>query len=140
MRLFLPTENPPPRTAPFFNFRVQAGFPSPAQDYTEKRIDLYELLIKHPESTYYVRAEGDSMFPDISEGDLLVVDRAAEHTNGSIVLACINNEFCVKRFYKRPDGGVELISSNPEYGPVNLPDEGDFEIFGKVIGTIKQFK
>lgn len=140
MQLFFAVPDPPPASAPCFLLRVPAGFPSPAQDYTENRIDLNELLIQHPGSTFFCRVEGDSMFPEICDGDLIVVDRKAEIVNGCIVLATVDNEHCVKRFYKRPDGGIDLVSTNDKYKTVTLPDECIFEIFGKVTGTIKQFK
>ncbi len=142
MRLFYPIENPLPQKLLFFPVSVPAGFPSPAQDYIAKRIDLNELLIKHPGSTFYVRAEGDSMFPDICDGDLLVIDRNAEIANGTTVLACLNSEFCIKKFYRRSDGSIELVSVNPAYESVNLPDECVFEVWGKITAAIKteQFK
>jgi DNA polymerase V len=137
-----PTENPPSAKRLLFPIGVPAGFPSPAQDYIAKRIDLNELLVKHPSSTFYVRADGDSMFPEICNGDLLIVDRNEEVVNGSTVLACIDNEFCVKKFYKRSDGSIELLSVNPDYKPVNLPDDCTFEVWAKVTAAIKtdQFK
>ena len=142
MDIVQPVKNPPRRSNLLFPMRIPAGFPSPAQDYLAKRIDLNDLLIKHPGSTFYVRAEGNSMFPDIGDGDLLVIDRHSEVVNGSIVLACINNEFCIKKYYKRSDGSIELQSSNPEYTTVNLPDDCTFEVWGKVTAAIKtdQFK
>ena len=71
-----------------------------------------------------------------------MVDRNAEITNGCTVLACIDNEFCVKQYFKRPDGSIELLSVNPDYPPVNLPDECTLEIWAKVTAAIKieQFK
>ncbi len=137
MDILKPLANPVRRFYPYFPVRVPAGFPSPAQDYIAKRIDLNELLIQHPGSTFYVRAEGDSMMPVINDGDLLVVDRNAEVVNGSTVLACLNNDFCIKQFYKRSDGSIELLSTNPEYPPVNLPDDCTFEVWGKVTAAIK---
>jgi DNA polymerase V len=135
-----PVTNPPKRTYPYFPIGVPAGFPSPAQDYIAKRIDLNELVIKHPGSTFYVRADGDSMFPDIADGDYMVIDRVAEITTGNIVLFCLNNEFGVKKYFQRPDGSVELVPTNPEYETINLPDECEFEIWGKVIWSFKPHK
>ncbi len=137
MRLFQPFENPPPQKLLFFPISVPAGFPSPAQDYIAKRIDLNELLVKQPGSTFYVRAEGDSMTPAINDGDLLVIDRNADVVNGSTVLACLNDEFCIKQFYRHKDGSIELRSTNPEYNSVNLPDDCTFDVWGKVTAAIK---
>lgn len=137
MQIFRPTINPTQQKLLFFPISVPAGFPSPAQDYISKRIDLNELLIKHPGSTFYVRAEGDSMTPAINDGDLLIVDRNADIVNGSTVLACLNNDFCIKEYYKHGEGSIELRSTNPEYPPVNLPDDCTFEVWGKVTAAIK---
>ena len=127
---------PKPLNLLCFPIRVPAGFPSPAQDYLAKRIDLNDLLVKHPGSTFYVRAEGDSMTPAINNGDLLVIDRSAEVGTGSIVLACLNNEFCIKELFRHSDGSIELRSTNPAYGPVNLPDDCTFEVWGRVTAAI----
>ena len=135
-----PVTNPPKRDYPFFLIQVPAGFPSPAQDYISKRIDLNELVVKHPGSTFYAKAEGNSMFPDIADGDYMVIDRVAEISSGNIVLFCLNNEFGVKKYFQRPDGSIELVPTNPEYETINLPDECEFEIWGKVIWSFKPHK
>jgi DNA polymerase V len=139
MELFRPDPDARPVSIPLYVSRVSAGYPSPAETYVEARIDLNEHLIKHPSFTYIVRATGDSMFPQIKDGDLLVIDRKVEITNGDIVLANVNNEFLVKRFYKYPDGSIELVPDNPEYHPTQLADGNDFEIFGKVSCAIQIF-
>lgn len=93
---------------PLFSDLVQCGFPSPAADYVEQRIDLNELLVAHPSSTYFVKAAGDSMIEGgISDGDLLVVDssRTAEH--GDIVIAAVEGEFTVKRLQLRPNRSAQ---------------------------------
>jgi DNA polymerase V len=82
---------------------VQCGFPSPAQDYVEKRIDLNELLVQHPSATYFVKAAGDSMInAGIDEGDLLVVDSARKAEHGDIVIAAVGGEFTVKKLQLLP--------------------------------------
>ena len=87
-----------PLHRPLLSFPVAAGFPSPADDYIEGRIDLNEHLIRHPAATFFVRVSGDSMTgAGIHDGDLLIVDRAAEVQNGCIVVARINDEFTLKR-------------------------------------------
>lgn len=81
---------------------MQCGFPSPAQDYVEKRIDLNELLVQHPSATYFVKAAGDSMIDaGIDEGDLLVVDSARKAEHGDIVIAAVGGEFTVKKLQLR---------------------------------------
>ncbi|MDP0763379.1 S24 family peptidase, partial [Klebsiella pneumoniae] len=88
MNVYTPVELRQIVSFPFFADLVQCGFPSPAQDYVEKRIDLNELLVQHPSATYFVKAAGDSMIDaGIDEGDLLVVDSARKAEHGDIVIA-----------------------------------------------------
>src|SRR5688500_860304 len=88
-----------PLPLPCFEQRVPAGFPSPSEDYTNRPLDLNDLLIQHKAGTFYCRAVGDSMIgAGIHSGDLLVVDTYLDATDGSVVIAVVNNEFLVKRF------------------------------------------
>lgn len=92
-------------TFPLFSDLVQCGFPSPAADYVEQRIDLNQLLIQHPSATYFVKASGDSMIDGgISDGDLLIVDSAITASHGDIVIAAVDGEFTVKKIATTPDG------------------------------------
>ncbi|WP_431310030.1 LexA family protein [Marinospirillum insulare] len=85
---------------PLFTDRVSAGFPSPAQDYVEQRLDLNQLCIKHPASTFFVRVEGHSMIEaGIFEGDILVFDRSIKPEHGAIVIANVFGETTVKELY-----------------------------------------
>jgi len=138
MYLYATVEFPPEIPLPLVRMPIPAGFPSPAADYVETRIDLQKELIKHPSFTFFAYAEGDSMFPEIQDGDLMVIDRKIQQPNGSIVLASVNNSFCVKRLQRWPDGSIELRSDNPKYESIHLPSEfeGNFEIFGRVIWSI----
>ncbi len=142
MRFYFPQINPIPFTAPLISFRVPAGFPSPAADYVETRIDLNKLLVKNPSFTFYAYAEGDSMFPRIQDGNLLVIDRKVEQPNGCIVLASVNNTFCVKQLYKFRDGSIELRPYNDKFESIHLPSEfeGDFEIFGRVTKAVQDLE
>src|SRR3989338_6758465 len=100
---------------PLYSSSVRAGFPSPADDYIEKHLDLNNYLIKHPAATFLVRAQGDSMLnAGIHDGDILVVDRSLEPGHGRIVIAALNGELTVKRLY-RHQGEVKLVAENPEY-------------------------
>lgn len=122
---------------PLILCRVQAGFPSPAEDYVEGRIDLNRDLIKHPLSTFYIRVSGDSMIgAGIMPGALLVVDRAVESNDGHIVVARINDELCVKRLSICDDGRVWLLSENEQYRPIEIKEEMDFEVWGRVLYSI----
>ena len=109
--------NPPLMATP-----VAAGFPSPAEQYIESPLDLNELLVHRPAATFFVRAAGDSMTgAGIRPGDILVVDRSLEARDGSIVIACVDNEFTVK--YLRMDGGtVSLVPANRRYKPITFAD------------------
>ncbi|WP_089569681.1 translesion error-prone DNA polymerase V autoproteolytic subunit [Escherichia coli] len=123
-------------TFPLFSDLVQCGFPSPAADYVEQRIDLNELLVSHPSSTYFVKAAGDSMIEaGISDGDLLVVDssRTAEH--GDIVIAAVEGEFTVKRLQLRPT--VQLNPMNSAYSPIIVGSEDTLDVFGVVTFIVK---
>jgi len=96
------TETPLGRRIPLFAAGVPAGFPSPADDYIDRHLDLHEHLIEHPAATFYVRASGDSMVgAGIHDGDLLIVDRAVEPRDGHIVIAVVHGELTVKRLRRR---------------------------------------
>lgn len=116
--------------------RISAGFPSPAEDWIEGRLDLNHHLIKHPAATYYMRVIGDSMNDEIREGDILVVDRAAEAEDGDIVIVRIFTDFTVKKLSIQ-EGKVWLIAANESYQPIEITEEMDFEVWGKVLWSIR---
>lgn len=124
---------------PVFLARVQAGFPSPADDYIEGSIDLNRDIIKHPLATFYIKAIGDSMQPVIDDGELLVVDCAVQTKTGDIVIAVVGTEMCVKELYVEDNGKIWLFSKNPVYPPIEIIEEMDFQIWGKVICSIKLY-
>ena len=109
---------------------VAAGFPSPAQDYFDGRIDLNEHLIKDITSTYVVRVSGDSMErAGISDGDELIVNRALEPKDGSVVIAVLDGELTIKRL-RITAGKVILQSENPRYPDIEVPALSDLTIWG----------
>ncbi len=121
---------------PLYISRVSAGFPSPADDFLEKNLDLNTYLIKHPTATFFVRVQGDSMINGgIRSGDILIVDRSLEKTNNKIVIALINGEFTVKRIKKNGDK-VWLMAENPRYRPIEINSNMEFEIWGVVTHVI----
>ena len=121
---------------PLFLSRIKAGFPSAADDYLDKKLDLNEHLIKHPTSTFFVKVKGDSMIgAGINSGDMLIVDRSLEAKNNNIVVAILNGEFTVKRLQKNRDK-VFLHAENPDYKPTEVVDGMDFEIWGVVLHVI----
>lgn len=117
---------------PLFLSRVPAGFPSPAEDYVEGRIDLNRLLIRKPAATFLVQVVGDSMEGDgIHEGDRLVVVKGKRVRAGMVVIAVLNGELLVKRYQTR-DGRPVLESSNPKYPPLEVPEGAELQIWGVV--------
>jgi len=128
-----------PRTKcplPLLSGHVPAGFPSPADDYVENKLDLNEHLIKHPAATFFMKAFGDSMIKaGIQSGDILIIDRALEPKSNHIVVAVINGEFTVKRLVKR-DGDWFLYPENPDYQPVKLDAEMQISIWGVVTYVV----
>lgn len=120
------------QTFPLLGSRVHAGFPSPADDYVEGRIDLNEHLILHKEATFFLRVAGFSMLKaGIHDGDTLIVDRAIEPTHKKIVIAVVNGELTVKRLYKRA-GKIMLLAENPDFAPIEFSKEDELVIWGVV--------
>ena len=118
------------------SWKVPAGFPSPAADHAQERIDLNKQLIRNKEATYIFRVKGDSMTGvGIYEGDALLVDRSMDPKHNNIVIAQLNNEFTVKRLYRR-GGVVKLIAENPIYPARVIKEEDDFIVWGVVTNNI----
>lgn len=123
---------------PLLMWRVPAGFPSPAEDYVEGRIDLNRDLIKHPLTTFYIRVDGDSMVgAGILPGSLLVVDRGVRAVEGDIVVARLDDELCVKRLSLEGDR-IRLLPENESYQPIEVTEEVDFEVWGRVMYSIQR--
>lgn len=121
---------------PLFLASVSAGFPSPAEDYIEGRLDLNRHLIKHPAATFFVRVAGDSMIDaGIHPGDILVVDRALEPQDSNVVIAVIDGELTVKRISQR-HGKLFLVPDNKAYQPLEILEEMEFEVWGVVTSVI----
>ena len=130
-----PAEHHQKTALPLFLDRVACGFPSPAQDYVESRLDLNKLLIAHPSATYFVRVSGHSMTDaNINEGDLLVVDSSLTAAHGDIVVAAVDGEFTVKKLRTRP--AIQLVPMNPKFAPITFSNEEALEIFGVVTFII----
>ena len=120
----------------FYKEAVECGFPSPARDFTEGTIDLNEELIPRPNSTFIVRARGDSMIGSgIYPGDLLIVDRSLSPRNGSIIIAVLDGELSVKGLELNNDQ-VTLSSSNPNYSDVIVSEDMDFTIWGVCTNVV----
>ena len=134
----LPALNPPTLRLALCVSPVVAGFPSPAEDYVEARLDLNEYLIEHKEATFFMRVKGDSMRgAKIFDGDILVVDRSCNPVHGSIVVAIVNGDLTVKRLYRRA-GVVKLCAANPEFADILLKEDSDMVIWGVVKSVIRK--
>lgn len=116
---------------------LHAGFPSPAADYTE-RIDITRELIRHPETTFYARIEGESMHDaGIFNGDLVVIDRSLQASDGDFVAAYIDGEFTVKEFRSDPSNQCAwLIPHNKAFNPIRVDEDNAFIIWGVITHTI----
>lgn len=112
------------------------GFGAAADDYAERGIDLNEQLIKNKPATYFFRMKGDAMInAGIFDGDVLIVDRSLKLTPGKIIVAVLNGELLVRRFYKNFSSAF-LIPENNRYKPVNLAEFTNFSLWGVVTYVI----
>ena len=124
------------RRQSIFMATVPAGFPSPAADYEEGKLDLNRHLIKNPAATFFVRVTGDSMVKaGIHSGDLLVVDRSIEPRDKNVIIAVVNGELTVKRIRIRKNG-LTLEAENEAYQSQEINDEIEFEVWGIVTNVI----
>ncbi len=121
---------------PLYSGRVTAGFPSPADDDIEEKLDLNELLIKHPTATFFLRVSGSSMIKaGIHHNDILIVDRSVEPAHGKIVIAALNGELTVKRLHIDKNH-VQLVAENDSYAPIEVKEGMDLHIWGVVTSVI----
>ncbi|MBW2648255.1 MAG: translesion error-prone DNA polymerase V autoproteolytic subunit [Deltaproteobacteria bacterium] len=121
---------------PLFMVPVSAGFPSPAEDYIEEKLDLNKYLVKHPAATFFVKVTGNSMIDaGIHNGDMLIVDRSIKPANKKIVIAVVNGELTVRRIRVTKDK-ISLVSENKNYKPLQIEEEMGFEVWGVVTNVI----
>ena len=122
---------------PLADAGIRAGFPSPAEDYVSRTLDLNRELIDHPAATFYARVVGDSMSGEgIDEDDLLIIDKSLVPEDGDLAVCCIDGEFTLKRLRicgKR----ISLVPSNPDYPAISITEGMDFKVWGIVTHTIK---
>ena len=124
---------------PLLNDSVSAGFPSPADDYTEENIDLNEHLISNPFSTFFLRVKGDSMInAGIKDKDLIIVDKSLIAKPGNIVIAMIDGEFTIKRLSIKNDE-LYLKAENHNYPDFRFKNHIDVQIWGVVIYSIHSY-
>ena len=121
---------------------IKAGFPSPAEDYRHDSLDFNRDLIRHPETTFYGRVDGDSMIDaGICDGDIAVIDRSVEPSDGDVIVGYVNEEFTIKflDLKHKDDGFIELRPANKHYKPIRIYADDDFEVWGVVVWTIKNW-
>ncbi len=124
------------RGLPLYLTPVAAGFPSPADDYVEQKLDLHAHLVRNPAATFFLRAEGQSMInAGIHDGDLLIVDRSLEAGHNRVVIAALDGELMVKRLVRR-QGRVWLLPENPDYPEVDITEREHVHIWGVVSYVI----
>ena len=120
-----------------YRSKVAAGFPSPADDYIDKQIDLTELLIRTPAASYIATANGDSMLGvGIFDGDLLIVDRSIKACSGHIIIAAIDGLLTVKRLILKANGKIFLQAANPKYPAIEIKENMELHIWGVVTNVI----
>jgi DNA polymerase V len=124
--------------AQLFDAGISAGFPSPADDFSEQRLSLDQELVKNKESTFYARVSGQSMIgAGLEDNDLLVIDRSLEPTNNKIAVCFLDGEFTVKRL-RVSDNEMWLQPENPNYPIINITEDNNFLIWGIVTNVIKK--
>ncbi len=117
---------------------IYAGFPSPADDYFQSRIDLNVELIRNPDATFGIWVKGDSMQDDgIESGDFLLVDRSLIPDNGVLAVCVLNNDFTIKRIEKKGNQ-VRLLPANPAFAPIEIREGDELIIWGIVTYVIKK--
>ena len=137
--IFVPLPDAPGRPLPLDGVKVSAGFPSPAADYEDARLDINDYLVRNPVSTFFFSVEGDSMQgAEIFDGDILVVDRSIRARHGHIVVAFVDGERLVKRLYNRA-GRTALIAENAAYPSLEIRDGMELVVWGVVVGKFKRF-
>ena len=141
--IVLPELNSTPIKLPLFLSKVPAGFPSPAEEHIEKRLDPSEFLIDQKDATFFVTIQGLSMMDvGLLPGDKAVVDRSKLASIGDIVLAVIDGEFTIKTLARKKDGALRLLPANSTgaFSPIEIKEGMDFEIWGVVTGSFRRFK
>ena len=124
-----------------FGSKVPAGFPSPADDHLEKRLDANEFLIDQQDATFFVTIQGESMInAGLLSGDKAVVDRSKQAKVGNIVMAVVDGEFTIKTLGKAKNGMPRLLPANPAFPVIEIKEGMQFEIWGVVTGSFRRFR
>ena len=121
---------------PLYLTPVEAGFPSPAEDYLDRRLDLHQHLVRNEAATFFLRAHGESMLgAGIHDGDLLIVDRSVDAVHRKVVIAALDGELTVKRLLHR-EGRVLLAPENPQFEPIDITESEFVHIWGVVTYVV----
>ena len=135
---FVPLPDAPRSPLPLDGIKVSAGFPSPAADYEDRRLDINDYLVRNPVSTFFFSVEGDSMEgAEIFAGDILMVDKSIRPRHGHIVIAFVDGERLVKRLCNRA-GRTALIAENPAYPTLEIREGMELVVWGVVTGKFKR--
>ena len=117
-----------------------AGFPSPAEDFTELSINLDKLLVNNPPSTFMAYAEGESMINiGIHHGDIIIIDRSLNPQNKDIIVAILEGEFLIKQF-SNTGNQIKLIPHNYKYPIIDIKENSDFQVWGVVVHSIRSYR
>jgi DNA polymerase V len=138
----LPVLNAPSTYLPLYGSKVSAGFPSPAEEHVEQRLNPNDYLIDQQDATFFVTIQGYSMIDvGLLPKDKAVVDRSKKPAMGNIVVAVVDGEFTIKILSRKKDGTPTLLSANAsgDYAPIDIKEEMSFEIWGVVIGSFRRF-
>ncbi len=120
--------------------KIMAGFPSPAEDFTELSISLDQLLVKNPPATFMAYAEGESMINmGIHHGDIIIVDRSLSPRNEDIIVAVLEGEFLIKQFSNTGDK-IRLIPHNSKYPIIYIKEDSDFQVWGVIVHSIRSYR
>lgn len=123
-------------TLPLYLQPVRAGFPSPADDFLDNKLDLNDFLIQHPAATFFLRVSSNSMRnAGIYMGDVLIVDRSLEPADNAIVVVALDGELLIKRI-KHEKNGIQLLSDNPHFETITITEEQQFQVWGVVTSVI----
>ncbi len=135
-----PSFSPARLQIPLFASKVPAGFPSPAEEHVEARLDPTEYLVEQADATFFVTIQGQSMIDvGLMPGDKVVVDRSRTPAIGNIVLAVVDGDFTIKTLGKAK-GKPALLPANPEFKPIEIKEGMQFEVWGVVTGSFRRFR
>ncbi|WP_229006884.1 LexA family transcriptional regulator [Methylophilus sp. Leaf408] len=138
-----PAEDLQAISLPLFQSKVPAGFPSPADDHVDKRLDPNEYLIDQADTTFFVTIQGESMIEvGLMPGDKAVIDKGKVAVVGDIVLAMVDGGFTIKTLAAQKDGSPKLLPANAsgKYAPIIIQEPMQFQIWGVVIGSFRRFR